>query len=119
MNICDKVGVKREEIVDIFRNGLVKDKTADGKEYSRIVKLKFSSLAAKLIYMKKFRAEKPDDEEYSGTYVRPDLTFRERTADRALRDLLFAQRELNPTADLIIKRGKIVPRGTTPSSTTP
>lgn len=109
-----KVGIQQEDIVDIFRNGMVKDKTADGlRDHSRITKVKFSSMSAKLTFMKKFRAEKPDEDKYSGTYVRPDLTFRERAVDNALRDQLFAQRELNPTADLIIKRGKIIPRNAT------
>lgn len=119
MGMCDEVGVSRDDVIDVFRNGQVKDdKTPEGLEYSRITKVKFSSLSSKLIFMKKFKASKPSDEEYSGTYVRPDLTFRERLVDKALRDKLFAQRELNPTADLIIRRGNIVPRSATTSQNT-
>lgn len=97
-------------IIDVFRNGEVKDSTVDGLPYARIVKVKFCSLSAKLTYMKKFRECKPADEKYAKVYVRPDLTFRERVVDKALRDNLFAQRNLNPDSDLIIRRGKIVPR---------
>lgn len=111
LGLCEEVGVDQSVVVDIFRNGQVKDKTSEGFEYSRITKVKFSSLSSKLTFMKKFKAAKPTDEAYAKTYVRPDLTFRERLVDKALRDKLFAQRELNPTADLIIRRGNIVPRG--------
>lgn len=120
MGVGDAAGVRREDIVDIFRNGLAKEeKTPGGLDYARITKVKFVSLSSKLTFMKKFKGAKPDDDAYSGTYVRPDLTFRERQVDKALRDKLFAQRELDPDADLIIRRGSIVPRGTPTITPTP
>ena len=68
LDICDRAGVDKGDIVDVFRNGQVKKQTTDdGREFARIVKVKFSSLSSKLKYMKKFRDSKPDDPFYSGT----------------------------------------------------
>ena len=111
--VLSHLNVPTSDVADVFRDGAVRrpDPTAaDTRPYSRIVKVKFTNMNSRIKFLTNFRQQKPGETRYSRTYVRPDLTFRQREADKLLRNELMLRREAEPTADLIIRRGKIIHR---------
>ena len=105
--VCVTLDIDFDSVEDVFRDGQMK---LDRQNYCRIVKVKFVDSASRMVFLKKFRAGKPTDGVYRRTYVRPDMTFRQRQVDKQLSTELNIRRQQDP--NLIIRNGQIVPRRT-------
>jgi hypothetical protein len=106
--IAGKCGVDVAEIKDVFRDGKVREAEGD-RTFCRIVKVKFETWAAKMSFIRSFKKSIPV---HLKAYVRHDLTFREREAERALKKQLGKYREEFKDAEIVINRGRIVYKGT-------
>jgi hypothetical protein len=106
--ICDKINVAKEAVEDVFRDGRVKQ-AEEGRHFARIIKVKFSSWSDKVKFMSNFNRAKPAGSRF---YARPDLTYRQRMADNAMREKVKALKGANPGLDIMIYRGDIVYRAT-------
>lgn len=115
-SLATGLSLPTDHITDVFRDGMVKTSDDPARPYSRILKVKFGNMTSRIQFLKNFRQSKPPDTKFRGTYVRPDLTARQRAADKILKDELRHRREAEPEADLIIRRGKIIPRPRTSRS---
>lgn len=100
---CDCCEVDKGDILDVFRDGAMRGFIA-GHPYSGIIKIKFANRPSKL----KFRRTKRDST--SLTYVRHDMTARQREQEKALRAELVRQRQENSNADLVIRNEEIIAR---------
>jgi hypothetical protein len=103
-DLAAKLKIDTAEIKDVFRDGKVRDAEGD-RVFCRIVKVKFDSWPAKMTFIRGFKKSIPGD---LRSYVRHDLTFRERQEERALRGQLAKYREEFKDAEIVINRGRIV-----------
>ena len=103
-----------EAISDVFRSGAVREDSQEGMPFARVLKVKFLDQASRLAFLRGFKRGKPSQAAFLKTYVRPDMTYRERQIDRELRAELFRRRQNEPDPDLMIFRGKIVKRSARP-----
>lgn len=100
-DLCTKVGVAHNDVREVFRSGTTRD---DGKP--RILKVRFSGLKPKGVFLKKFNGVKESVASCQRAWVRPDLTTKEREHDRKLREQLRIVRSAGRNAK--IYRGRIV-----------
>jgi len=107
-DVCQKLGIPQESIQSTFREGRDPSKS--------VLKVCFKDrfvTERRMFLFQGTRALKdtgilgPD----SRAYVRADLTWKERQADIALRAELRKRREVPGAPDLVIRNGRIVPRG--------
>lgn len=89
-----------------FRDGRGGKKSRSGAPIPRIIKVRFANKNYRKIFLTKGYKELGDD--FSGLYVRPDLTFEEREADRALKAELRQRKSATGNENLVIKNGRIV-----------
>jgi len=106
-DVCGGLNLNTDSISEVFRDGMI---PAGKPSYSRIVKVKFKDSASRLHFLQNFRKAKPTSTVFRATYVRPDMTYRERQADKALTEELKAKRLADPGTDYIIRRGVVIPR---------
>jgi hypothetical protein len=99
---CIKMKVNEADVTDVFRDGKPPDKG------SRIVKIKFQNSNSRHSFLIGFHSARDSFPGAENSWVRPDLTFRQRQADKVLREELKTRR----LAGEIIKisRGQIVPK---------
>jgi hypothetical protein len=104
---CDALKIDRSSVRKTFRDG-------QRRPGGRIVKVLFDEGCSgdRLTFLKMGRSvmlRDPDiDQLPRKPFVRPDLTFRERQADHALREELKTRKDAGE--DVVIRRGEIVPR---------
>lgn len=110
--LCDATGTPRSDVIDVFRSGRMPEITTDSEGNERlpcrVTKVKFSCSSSRKRFLEKFIEKRPVS--VGKAYVRPDMTFRERQADKSLRNELFARRRVDPSGDWVINRGNIVKR---------
>jgi hypothetical protein len=102
------MGIETDAVREVYRDGRLREPADDGRQFSRIVKVVFDHTAPKAKFLKQYRRSREKDD---NSYARPDLTYRQRQAEKLLVTRLKAEREQRPDADLIIRRGQIVSRG--------
>lgn len=89
----------------VFRDGPL----TPGK--SRILKIGWNNRGDRLAFMKNVRKLRPTEfdprHRFSKIWARPDLTYRQRQADRALREEL-TRRKAEGETDIVIRKGVIV-----------
>ena len=99
---CDKMHIDRADVVETFRDG----KPRSGRP--RIAKIKFRNSAARKKFLTGFRGVRNGLSGAENAWVRPDLTYRQRQADRELREEL--QKRKDQGESVKISRGQIVPK---------
>ena len=108
--VCTKLDIEKS-VLDVFRDGRVRENMENGREYSRIMKVKFADNAAKTVFLRNFHKYRPSDARF---YVRHDQTARQREQDRALRKVLFDLRNQYKDLDIciVIRDGVIINKAT-------
>jgi hypothetical protein len=106
-DICGTLKIAQSDVLDVFRDGKIKE-SEGGRQFCRVIKVKFDSWASKLSFLKGFKRCVPSGVK---AYVRHDLTFREREEERALKGRLAQYREQFKDAEIVINRGRIVYKG--------
>ena len=115
--VAAALDINTNNISEVFRSGAVRqDVPASGYPYARVLKVKFVDRGSRLSFLRGFKGAKPPSAASLKTYVRPDMTFRERQLDRELRTELLRRRLTEP--DLVIFRGKIVKKTGQPQNQT-
>jgi hypothetical protein len=99
---CVAMNIERADVADTFRDG-----KAQG-DRPRIVKVKFSKQASRHKFLVGLRDKRDGLPGAANAWVRPDLTYRQRQADRVLREELKRQRDQG--LEVKIHRGQIVPK---------
>ncbi len=100
--VCASVSVSPTSVHEVLRDGPAQP----GRP--RILKVKFQDLASRRKFLVGFRGAAQGLAGFGKSWVRPDLTFRERQQDRVLRAELGRRRDAGE--NVIIKGGKIVPK---------
>ena len=99
---CAAMNIDRADVTDTFRDGRSQD------DRPRIVKVKFSKQASRHKFLIGLRDKRAGLTGAENAWVRPDLTWRQRQADRVLRVELKRRRDGGE--EVKISRGKIVPK---------
>jgi hypothetical protein len=99
---CAAMNIDRSDVVDTFRDG------QSQADRPRIVKVKFSKQPSRHKFLIGLRSKREDLPGAANAWVRPDLTYRQRQADRILREELKRRRDGGE--EVKISRGKIVPK---------
>jgi hypothetical protein len=99
---CDKMNIDRADVVETFRNGQARP----GRP--RIAKIKFKNSSARHAFLIGFRGVRGGMAGAENAWVRPDLTYRQRQADRVLLEELQTRRDRGELVK--ISRGQIVPK---------
>ena len=108
LDMCDKLGIVSNDVVDVFRSGQArKELDSQGREYSRVMKVKFANSVSRRKFLFGFRKQLPV---VSKEFVRPDMTYNERKADKLLQEQLKQRRKDFPNGDFIIRNGAIINR---------
>lgn len=106
MEIARKLNISENAVIDIFRDGKFTESADPSRPYSRIIKVKFTNKDDKLSFLRGFKSQL---DQGSRAYVRHDLTFKQRTADKALRDRLRQLRDAYPTLrDQLVIRDEVI-----------
>lgn len=98
---CRKLDIEPSSVVQTFRDG----KSREGRP--RIAKIQFKNHLSRQKFLTGFRGIRGGISGAESAWVRPDLTFRQREADRELRAELTTRRANGESVK--IYRGKIVP----------
>ena len=98
----DKVDLKKEDVLDLWRCGKTKD-----KQKIRPIIIKFSNMEIKQKVLKLRNLKYKDENESQDIFIHPDRTLKERDAYKALRMELQERRKID--SNLVIRNGKIVP----------
>ena len=99
LEICQKLKMPNDRVLDIFRDGMVRQTDLNGREYSRITKVVFASFSDKMQFLKGYKSCLGSDDR---GYARHDLTLRQRQEENVLRAELTVKHQENPN----IRRGK-------------
>jgi len=104
-NILEKLGSSVDNISHFLRVG----KEQNGRP--RLLKISLHSACERIKILKNARLLRLDSQ-YEGIYVNSDLTFGERQERKRLREKSLQIEKENPTAEIILRRGKLVVDGT-------
>lgn len=106
LEVAQKLKIPADSVVDIFRDGKVPESPDPSRPFSRIIKVKFSNKDDKATFLRGFKSQLDQN---SRTYARHDLTFKQRTKDKALRAQLKRLRDAYPDlADHIVIRDESI-----------
>jgi hypothetical protein len=107
-----KAGIARPDqaIKTVFRDGAKGRRRQDGSIIPRIVKIRYWNPAYRET-MLKFGRYKELGNDFAHTYLRHDMTYDERMANKELRRELQQRREAEHNEALVIRDGKIIDKG--------